>query len=172
MFVCSCVFVRLCALACGMWCILLAVLHTLSIYRMHAARMGLHAVRCVSRSAARTLCAATAQGKWECYGGCCGCGRRRVPRSCCSRSQCACSTYSSRSQRCRERPNQCSDAARSDAAARALVLQMSVREGYSFRRLDGSTEPQERLRIVDEYNTTDSIFLFLISTKARFSFAY
>ncbi len=48
---------------------------------------------------------------------------------------------------------------------------MSVREGYSFRRLDGSTEPQERLRIVDEYNTTDSIFLFLISTKARFSFA-
>ena len=53
----------------------------------------------------------------------------------------------------------------------ALVLQMSVREGYSFRRLDGSTEPQERLRIVDEYNTTDSIFLFLISTKARFSSA-
>ncbi len=48
---------------------------------------------------------------------------------------------------------------------------MSVREGYSFRRLDGSTEPQERLRIVDEYNTTDSIFLFLISTKARFSSA-
>ena len=47
------------------------------------------------------------------------------------------------------------------------LIQNFVRsEGYSFLRLDGSTPNKNRQALVDQYQGDDSIFLFLISTKA------
>ena len=41
-----------------------------------------------------------------------------------------------------------------------------VGQGLSHCRLDGSTNTQKRLQIVDRYNNDPGLFLFLISTKA------
>ncbi|KOO22805.1 DNA excision repair protein ercc-6 [Chrysochromulina tobinii] len=38
--------------------------------------------------------------------------------------------------------------------------------GYTFRRLDGSTPVGVRLQLIDEFNSDDSIFLFLLTTRA------
>ena len=38
--------------------------------------------------------------------------------------------------------------------------------GMVYRRLDGKTRGEQRLRIVREFNTNRDIFLFLVSTKA------
>ena len=38
--------------------------------------------------------------------------------------------------------------------------------GHSYLRLDGSTPVQERQLLIDQYNSDDSIFLFILSTKA------
>ena len=41
-----------------------------------------------------------------------------------------------------------------------------VRQGYSFKRLDGQTPPRQRLKIVEEFNKSPQIFLLLVSTRA------
>lgn len=38
--------------------------------------------------------------------------------------------------------------------------------GFTYKRLDGSTERVDRQKMVDEFNHTPSISLFLISTLA------
>ena len=43
------------------------------------------------------------------------------------------------------------------------VLRMS---GHSFTRIDGSTPVTERQQRIDEYSNDESIFVFLLSTKA------
>ena len=37
---------------------------------------------------------------------------------------------------------------------------------YTFRRLDGTTPVSARLHLIDEYNSDDSIFVFLLTTRA------
>ncbi|KAH8920948.1 hypothetical protein BT69DRAFT_371018 [Atractiella rhizophila] len=37
---------------------------------------------------------------------------------------------------------------------------------YNYRRLDGTTAPDERMNVVNEYNNDPDVFIFLISTKA------
>lgn len=39
-------------------------------------------------------------------------------------------------------------------------------KGYQYRRVDGTTKTSSRTQLVNEFNKTSSIFLFLISTKA------
>ena len=41
--------------------------------------------------------------------------------------------------------------------------------GHSYLRLDGSTPITERQALIDEYNNDESIFIFLLSTKVRFT---
>lgn len=41
-----------------------------------------------------------------------------------------------------------------------------VRRGYAYTRLDGSTCREDRQKMVDDFNTKPSLFLFLISTLA------
>ena len=38
--------------------------------------------------------------------------------------------------------------------------------GYVFCRLDGSTATRERQRLVDDFNKSSSLFIFLLSTRA------
>jgi DNA excision repair protein ERCC-6 len=40
-----------------------------------------------------------------------------------------------------------------------------VKESYNYLRMDGGTPIQDRSRLVDRFNQTDSIFLFLLTTK-------
>ena len=47
-----------------------------------------------------------------------------------------------------------------------VLTAFCVEKGYSHVRLDGTTPPGERQAIVDRYNATSSLFVFLISTKA------
>lgn len=67
-------------------------------------------------------------------------------------------------------------ASASSSFSKVLLFSQSVRlldiieshvgqKGYRFLRLDGTTKPGERQRIVDEFNRDEEIFLFLISTK-------
>ena len=47
------------------------------------------------------------------------------------------------------------------------ILERYIQENrYEYCRLDGSTDPEKRLELVDEFNLTPTRFLFLISTKA------
>lgn len=47
------------------------------------------------------------------------------------------------------------------------IIQNYVKaKGYSFLRLDGKTQTKKRQALVDEFQTDNNIFLFLISTKA------
>ena len=47
------------------------------------------------------------------------------------------------------------------------IIERWVRsEGYNFRRIDGSTRRQDRQKLVDQFQNDDSIFCFLVSTKA------
>ncbi|KAF9903171.1 hypothetical protein EC991_004117 [Linnemannia zychae] len=39
------------------------------------------------------------------------------------------------------------------------------REGYSYRRMDGTTPIQNRMGLVDEFNARDDIYVFLLTTK-------
>ncbi|KAK5808776.1 DNA repair and recombination protein RAD26 [Linnemannia elongata] len=39
------------------------------------------------------------------------------------------------------------------------------REGYSYRRMDGTTPIQHRMGLVDEFNARDDIYVFLLTTK-------
>lgn len=41
-----------------------------------------------------------------------------------------------------------------------------MRTRYAFRRLDGTTAVSARLRLIDEFNGNDSIFIFLLTTRA------
>jgi DNA excision repair protein ERCC-6 len=46
------------------------------------------------------------------------------------------------------------------------ILEKTVkREGYSYLRMDGTTPIKDRSRLVDMFNETDDIFLFLLTTK-------
>ena len=50
-----------------------------------------------------------------------------------------------------------------------LLLQIIIECGamcLRFPRLDGGTAQSRRLQIVDEYNSNDALFCFLISTRA------
>ena len=47
-----------------------------------------------------------------------------------------------------------------------IIEQLILRAGYNFARLDGSTRQQDRQALCDEFNTSASSFLFLISTTA------
>jgi hypothetical protein len=47
-----------------------------------------------------------------------------------------------------------------------LIQNFVKAQGYSFLRLDGSTPTKLRQGLVDQYQKDDSVFLFLISTKA------
>ncbi len=38
-------------------------------------------------------------------------------------------------------------------------------EGYEYRRLDGKTPTENRVQIVDEFNSDPNVFIFLISTR-------
>ena len=40
------------------------------------------------------------------------------------------------------------------------------RKGYVFCRLDGSTPTKERQKLVDDFNKSRSLFVFLLSTRA------
>lgn len=61
--------------------------------------------------------------------------------------------------------------------AKVLLFSYSVRllniiqtiasdKRYNFVRLDGNTKNKDRLKIVDQFNQNENIFLFLISTKS------
>ena len=39
-------------------------------------------------------------------------------------------------------------------------------QGHTYLRLDGSTLPSKRLKIVDQYNSSKAHFIMLLSTKA------
>ena len=47
-----------------------------------------------------------------------------------------------------------------------IIEQLILRAGYHMARLDGSTRQQDRQQLCDEFNTSASLFLFLISTTA------
>ena len=47
-----------------------------------------------------------------------------------------------------------------------IVQRLVVSEGYSFRRLDGTTPVGQRLTLIDEYNGDGTIFAFLLTTRA------
>ncbi len=47
-----------------------------------------------------------------------------------------------------------------------IIEQLTVRAGYHYARLDGSTKREERQALCDSFNQSPSIFLFLISTTA------
>ena len=47
-----------------------------------------------------------------------------------------------------------------------IIEQLILRAGYNFARLDGGTRQQDRQTLCDEFNTSASSFLFLISTTA------
>lgn len=47
-----------------------------------------------------------------------------------------------------------------------LLEKFVQRAGYDYVRLDGSTAQKQRQMLVDEFNTRQSIFLFLMSTLA------
>lgn len=41
---------------------------------------------------------------------------------------------------------------------------LTVRE-YQYRRMDGLTPPKQRMALIDEFNNTDEIFIFILTTK-------
>jgi DNA excision repair protein ERCC-6 len=41
---------------------------------------------------------------------------------------------------------------------------LTVRE-YEYRRMDGLTPPKQRMALIDEFNNTDEIFIFILTTK-------
>ncbi|KAF9102721.1 hypothetical protein BGX29_004241 [Mortierella sp. GBA35] len=46
------------------------------------------------------------------------------------------------------------------------ILEKFIRqEGYSYRRMDGTTPVQHRMGLVDEFNARDDIYVFLLTTK-------
>ena len=47
-----------------------------------------------------------------------------------------------------------------------IIERLVIKIGYVYLRLDGSTKQQDRQGKVDQFNTSPSIFLFLISTTA------
>lgn len=47
-----------------------------------------------------------------------------------------------------------------------IIERFIIKSGYVYLRLDGSTRQQDRQAKVDEFNTSASIFVFLISTTA------
>ena len=47
-----------------------------------------------------------------------------------------------------------------------IMEQLVLRAGYHYARLDGATRQQDRQQLVDEFNKSTSLFLFLISTTA------
>ncbi len=47
-----------------------------------------------------------------------------------------------------------------------IIEQLITRAGYHYARLDGSTRQQDRQQLCDDFNTSASLFLFLISTTA------
>ena len=47
-----------------------------------------------------------------------------------------------------------------------IIERYVQQNGFDYCRLDGSTNPEKRLELVDEFNLTPSKFIFLISTKA------
>jgi DNA excision repair protein ERCC-6 len=46
-----------------------------------------------------------------------------------------------------------------------LELVIQSKENISYRRMDGELPIKQRLAMIDEYNTDDSIFVFLLTTK-------
>eukprot|EP00965_Chrysotila_dentata_P033102 1102315-Pleurochrysis_carterae.AAC.3 len=46
------------------------------------------------------------------------------------------------------------------------IVQAFVSRRYAFRRLDGHTPVSTRLHLIDEFNSDESIFVFLLSTRA------
>ena len=47
-----------------------------------------------------------------------------------------------------------------------IIERLVIMAGYVYLRLDGSTKQQDRQAKVDAFNTSASVFLFLISTTA------
>ena len=47
-----------------------------------------------------------------------------------------------------------------------IIERLVIMAGYVYLRLDGSTKQQDRQSKVDQFNTSASVFLFLISTTA------
>ncbi|KAK1661494.1 hypothetical protein QYE76_049653 [Lolium multiflorum] len=41
---------------------------------------------------------------------------------------------------------------------------LTIRE-YEYRRMDGLTPPKQRMALIDEFNNTDEIFIFILTTK-------
>lgn len=47
-----------------------------------------------------------------------------------------------------------------------IIERLIIMTGYVYLRLDGSTKQQDRQSKVDQFNSSPSVFLFLISTTA------
>lgn len=47
-----------------------------------------------------------------------------------------------------------------------IIERLVIMAGYVYLRLDGSTKQQDRQAKVDQFNSSASVFLFLISTTA------
>ena len=47
-----------------------------------------------------------------------------------------------------------------------ILEKFLVRKGYVFSRLDGATQQRHRQAVVDEFNRSESLFVFLVSTRA------
>lgn len=47
-----------------------------------------------------------------------------------------------------------------------ILADFVARQGYSYERLDGQTSRPNRAKVVDRFNNNESVFLFLLSTKA------
>ena len=46
-----------------------------------------------------------------------------------------------------------------------ILEAMCATEGYNYRRMDGQTPVSQRMRLIDEFNTDDRVFVFLLTTK-------
>lgn len=47
-----------------------------------------------------------------------------------------------------------------------LIEELMVYRNFTYRRFDGSTDTEIRQECIEEYNRDESIFAFLLSTKA------
>ncbi|XP_051142683.1 protein CHROMATIN REMODELING 8 [Andrographis paniculata] len=46
-----------------------------------------------------------------------------------------------------------------------IIENFLIADGYSYRRMDGLTPVKQRMALIDEFNCTDDVFIFILTTK-------